>query len=361
MNLDAAHIYTYSLPLQKAFNIKGTKLSQREGIILRVTSEEHEGFAEIAPLPGLSIETFEEALSQIRSLIPYLLDTPLPKNIHHLNGGFKTFFDELTLHPSVQCGIESAILNLFSNKLHKPLSKIIGHASHDNIRITGLLQGTTEEVVNQSKQLIKSGFTALKLKVGNNIEKEIPKVLSINKVIEGKALLHLDANQTWDMDMATKLADEVGLKTLDYIEEPFKDLSLISEFYLKTSIPLALDESLKDLDLEQIRKLEGVYFLILKPMHLGGIEKAWEMMQQAKGVGIDTVISSCFESSIGIWALANLAGCHPRDNAAGLDTLKYFDQDLLNHPLEIQKGKMPIRKKGIKREDINFNLLTEVA
>ncbi len=113
-------------------------------------------------------------------------------------------------------------------------------------------------------------------------------------------------------------------------------------------------------NIAQIKSIDGLEILIIKPTMLGGIEKSWQMMQQAKGYGLRTVLSSSFESSIGILTLANLAGCANRYSPSGFDTLKWFKQDVLKKPLTIEHGKIDIRDKVITSDDVNFDLLEKI-
>ena len=72
----------------------------------------------------------------------------------------------------------------------------------------------------------------------------------------------------------------------------------------------------------------GPAILILKPTILGGIEKVWQLMIHAQGLALETIMSSSYESSIGILGLANIAACAGHDYSNGLDTLKYFKEDV---------------------------------
>ena len=123
---------------------------------------------------------------------------------------------------------------------------------------------------------------------------------------------------------------------------------------------MALDESLQHLNLKEIQSLEGVDVLILKPTILGGVEKIWQIMTHAKKFALEFVLSSSFESSLGILTLAQIAGSSARDYTAGLDTFKWFKQDLLKEKLVINHGKLNIKDRFIKSKDINFELLKEI-
>jgi len=185
-------------------------------------------------------------------------------------------------------------------------------------------------------------------------------VQALNELMQGHAILHLDANQSWDLAGGIKFNNEVGCAAIDYIEEPFKNHENIPEFYMKTTIPVAVDESLTHLNVKEVSAIDGVDVFILKPTILGGIEKTWRMMQHAKKFAIKAIISSSFESSIGILALANLAGATSRDNWAGVDTLKWFQEDVLTEKIPVKRGRIDISSQFIQNKNINYNVLTKI-
>jgi len=361
MRITEFNIYEYSLKLNKPLYVCGKEVKSREGLIIEISSEgEIWSYGEIAPLVHLSKETLEEAKAQAKILQSGLINQEIPDHLQKLKGGFKKWLKHFELKPSVQFGIELAVLNLLAGTKKKTLSTLIGQPYHEDIPINGLLYGSKKDVQQQAANLVDQGFKALKLKVGNVIEEEIANVQALNRVIEGKAILHLDANQSWDINKAVHFGHEVGLTTVDYIEEPFKEIHDVPDFFMKTTIPVALDESLQNTKIKDIKSIEGIEILVLKPTILGGIEKTYQLSEEARKMGISVVISSSFESSVGILALAHLASICSRHQGAGLDTLKWFNDDTLNNPVVIEHGKINIRKRNIFKKDINFNLLMEV-
>ena len=101
--------------------------------------------------------------------------------------------------------------------------------------------------------------------------------------------------------------------------------------------------------------------VVLKPMILGGFEKTNQMIQEAHMYGLDTVISSSFESSLGLSALAHLVGSSIRDQGAGLDTLKWFEKNLSKEKIAIQKGKIDLSRVSMREDNVDFSLLKKVG
>lgn len=361
MNINQIKIFSFELQLTRPLKVKSETLESRRGYILEFSAAGFNGYGEMSPLKGFSTESLEDVLIQFKSIRHFLLSDPVPDGVEGLNGRFQDWLGNFELKASASFGIEMAILNLLANSRSKTLKELLSESVHSHIPINGLLQGERAEILVQAKQLIENGFSALKLKVGHkDIDEDIKLVREVNEIINGRALLHLDANQTWSLNEAVYFGNEVGLAAVDYIEEPFHDIEQIPEFFHKTTIPVALDESLQTHDFEQIKHIEGVEVLVLKPSVLGGIEKTWKILKDAKRLGLNTLISSIFESPVGLLTLANLAGCSFRNNAAGLDTAKWFKHGLLKIPPDIVRGKMEIGTRRVTTSDINFELLQSI-
>jgi len=358
MNIQNFQIYKYALPLNQPLTVLGHQLNNREGFIIHLESDANtEGFGEAAPLPGLSAETLQDALEQLQFLQSRFINLPIPDGVEKLDGAFDAWLTKFKMHPSVQFGIEMAVLNLIANGRNQPLHKLLSFSANDHIQINGLLQGDTNYVVHHAKELISEGFTALKLKVGGGVEENIHRVQAVTEVVAGRALLHLDANKSWNLEEAITFGKGIGCIFVDYIEEPLINISDIPEFYHQTSIPAALDESLSVHNFEEIKSIEGVEILVLKPTRLGSIEKIWGIMKEAQRLAIRTVISSGFESSLGLLTLAQLSATSGRTPSAGLDTFKWFKKDVFIKNLCIKNGQLIVKEKMIKKNNLDLDLI----
>ena len=223
--------------------------------------------------------------------------------------------------------------------------------------VNGLLQeeGPLEPAVND---LLRRGFQSIKVKAGGVVKKDVERVQAVLELVNNRARIHLDVNQRWNYTDALYFARAFNPRQIEYLEEPFEDAARASEFFRKTGIAVALDESLLGEKVAKIRA--GVKVWVLKPTLLGGIRKALAMADEAGKRGIQIVVSSSFESGIGLFSLIHLAAALGGTCRAGIDTLKYFEKDLLKEPFMIQEGKMVVFSKPLSEGDINFESLSQV-
>ncbi|MBN1213140.1 MAG: o-succinylbenzoate synthase [candidate division Zixibacteria bacterium] len=355
-------LYRYRLPLKEIVRLKGEKQHFRDGLLLKATDgHRHIGWGEIVPLVGFSRENFEEALVQAEKLKYRLDSSKVPDNLEELSGGFEKWLGQYEIASSVRCGLETAILNLIADGQGVPLVRLLSDQYVTSIKVNALLSGTPDDIIAQARLLPEQGYETVKLKLGGrSVEDDINLTAAVRKILGDNISLRLDANRAWEIDEALEFGHEVAPYQIEYIEEPLRDSSRLKKFHEATGMNIALDESLPETTPERLEKLPGVTALILKPTLLGGFEITRRFITRACALGMKSVISAAFESSIGLAALAHLAGTISfEDSAHGLDTLKFFEDDILTEPVEIKQGKIDLDRLPHPSES-NMKNITEI-
>jgi L-alanine-DL-glutamate epimerase-like enolase superfamily enzyme len=86
-----------------------------------------------------------------------------------------------------------------------------------------------------------------------------------------------------------------------------------------------------------------VAVLVVKPARVGGIRAARRIAEVAAAGGVATVVSTLFESGVGIAAALHLAAAVPGEGRAhGLATADLLASDLLARPLPVRAGAMAV-------------------
>jgi len=247
-------LYHYSRPFQGEL---------RAGILIRLESKNGQvGWGEVAPLPGFSEETLEEALEDL------------------VEGNDSDC-------PSVQWGCAAAMLDLM-----------------DPIQVESI----PVRQLNQDK--VKIGHLSL----GDAIQK-----------IEKLEAVGVDMNQKWPLEDALTLAGH--FPHLDYFEEPLKKGEDCAQF----PHPVALDESLRQGD---IPSYPNVKLHVIKPTLHG-----YPLPKMVKGV--DFILSSSYESEIGIYQIAKLAfRLKIPLKPMGLGTCHLFEESLFEEEPQIKNGRL---------------------
>lgn len=363
MKIDSFNLFRFTLPLARPLTVKGTRLTDRSGLVIELTDGcGYTGLGEVSPLPGLSSEDVAVAESQLLSLRYSLRGDEIPENLEELSGGFTRWLERLNLAPSVRFGFETALLNLLADSRQLPLRRIISETSRDSISINGLLSGSTGEILNKAVKFRQEGYKAVKLKVGRRpLDEDIAITRRVRERIGDDIALRLDANRAWNIEDALIFGGKVGDCRIDYIEEPVQNYEMLTTLSDKTNLSVALDESLLELTPESLMPLPGLKAIVLKPTLLG-FEKSTQFARRAASSGIIPVVSSAFETSLGLTALAELAAyLNTADVPVGLGTLDWFKQNLLARPLEIKRGRLSLSESVVHADEIRQDLVQEVV
>lgn len=276
MKIQKIQINPYTLPL--------TTGQLRSGLLIGITDEkEATGWGEIAPLPKWSTETLEEATTQLNEQLKTLTHIEwTPENCLQV-------LAQLKLLPSVTFGLESALLSLLD-----PLPE-------HSVPRSALLMGTAEEILAHAQLRHKEGYTSAKLKVsGLELEE------AFNLIHELKEHFHLriDVNRAWNTVDSLHFFAQFPLDAFDYVEEPFQNPHDLVQF----RHPLAIDESFpRDLSLVQLEQLPTLKALVYKPTIQGGMLGCLPLHEWTMRRGISLVLSSSFESALGLDQIASLA------------------------------------------------------
>lgn len=364
MKIHKFEIFKFQLPLKRSIQIRGKTITYREGLILKLTDEKrHSGYGEISPLTGISNEDLRSAISQTLFLKDRLMRKGIPQGLEKCNGGFERWLGKYKLFASVRCGIEMAVLNLISSSKRCSLGQLLTCTSKDSLPLIGLLEGPKAYVCREVRRMLRNGFHTFKLKVGReSVESEIDKVNTVKRLISEHANLRLDINRVWDLRTAIYFGKGVHSRMIEYIEEPVKDDSKIIHFANTIRINVALDETLTTITPSQLKKMQGVNAVVIKPMVIGGLEKSMNFIRKARELDWDVIISSSFESDLGLATLVNFAfGVNTLDEALGLDTAKYFKRHVSTTPCVSDNGFLYRKQIAQVIKNIDFKTLAKIT
>jgi O-succinylbenzoate synthase len=352
MKITEVNVRSYELPLASPMQLAGQTLTARRGLIVSLTdSDGTTAHGEAAPLPGFHDESFDDALEQLQNIKADLVDMSV-------DGGFFELAIDLSqllplLYPSVRMAIETALFNLGLKR--NPMS--LGTTTQ-RLPVNALLISDSPDCV---EKLIADGFTSIKIKVGaKSVANEIDRLTKIIESVDERATIRLDANRAWNLDQAVEFVTRIGPDRIEYIEEPTKTSTDHKALYDRTGVGIALDETIVLEGVKSYPYFDHISALVLKPSLLGGFSLTALLMDLAKRNNTTPVISSCFESGLGISSLALFAASMNLTNTpVGLDTLKYFQHDLLARPLEIEQGAIKLSQAFGCIDALNEKLLKE--
>lgn len=355
----AMNLYSYELGLIKPLALKGNLQKNRRGIIVEMIF--HDGtfaFGEISPLPFFSQESYEDALKQVKKIREkFNSESGKPgESMQEIISGNNR------LLPSVQTGIEMALLN-YSFYKETAMKKAVGKNPDDFVLLNGLISlragASDKEIESEAERIMEKGYKTVKIKVGRQKpDDDISMIKRIISIAGGDLRLRFDANCSWDLETAMYFVKKLNCSKIaqatDYIEDPLKNTADLECLYKQTGIGIAVDET----QFIPIKTCPFLKAVIIKPTVAGGFEAASEKIEYCKSAGILPVLSSSFETGLGIASIALFARMKKLSSAAaGLATLEWFGSDILNNKLTVKNGRLLTADAAAAISDMDFNKL----
>lgn len=298
-----AQIWRYSLPMEAGVVLRNQRLKRREGLVVRLCQGQSEGWGEIAPLPGFSQESLADAESQALSWIDGWLSGNEP---------------DWPTAPSAAFGLSCAWAELAG-----------GLPQAAEYRAAPLCTGDPDRLFAMLREL--PGDKVVKVKVG--LYEAVRDGMVVNLLLEAISdlRLRLDANRGWTPLKARQFARYVEPQyrsRIAFIEEPCQTREQSREFARESGIAIAWDESLREADF-RFEAEPWLAAVVIKPTLTGSLERVREQVAQAHSLGLEAVISSSIESSLGLTQLARIAAWLTPGTIPGLDTLSLMEAQLI--------------------------------
>lgn len=325
----------YALRLRAAF--PGGSATDRHGVVIAMSDGEgHAGFGECAPLPGWhreSVDEAERALAELSRAAPWSELRTLTEVRRALSG---TAAGTL---PSVVFGVEMAWLGLEARRRRVVPARVLCSDGAERVLIAALFAGNVEDARG-----FATAAATVKVKVGlGSLDDDIAVVQTLIERLDRGVSLRLDGNRAFTLEQSLTLVRAVGAERLEYFEEPLRAPAELRQLHDATGVALALDETRREPANRMLWNAPGVTTWILKPALHGAFFETRQTADRARDAGIRCVVSSCFESGLGLWALAQLAACvQPAGVAAGLGTGRWLFEDLIEPPFENEAGSVAI-------------------
>ena len=263
----------------------------------------------------------------------------------HIDWNFEKLYLELMEFPSIQFGLEQAILSLKAENRFDLFPSEFSRGQ-DPVPINGLIwMGDEQFMKEQIANKLEEGFRTLKMKIGAiDFNAELSILQGIRKHYGSSELeLRVDANGAFTKEDALAKLEQLATYEIHSIEQPVKagKWELMADLCKISPIPIALDEELIGiLDAEQKRALLKTIepqYIILKPSLIGGFQGSKEWIDIAEDTGIGWWITSALESNIGLNAIAQFCYTLNNDMPQGLGTGSLFDNNI-DSPLHVSQG-----------------------
>ncbi len=224
---------------------------------------------------------------------------------------------------SAKAAVDVALYDLLSRRQGVPLYKFLGGKGPGRM-LTDMTIGIEEEeeTVRKAVQHVGSGFRALKLKVGLDLDLDVRRIGRVRDAVGPGVELRVDANQGYSVEQAVLFCEEMYGLSVSLVEQPVDadDFDGLRKVRERSRVPIMADECIKSLDdARKVASMHAADIINIKLMKSAGIHEALMIDQFSKEAGITTMIGCMGEIQVSI-----AAGLH---FALSSDNLKYVDLD----------------------------------
>ena len=319
-----------SIPLKKPFKTALRQVGSAEDIIVKVVADSGEiGFGNAPPTAVITGDSQDSIITAIR-------DTLGPKiigmEVENLEGILTTLDTGMLHNHSAKAALDIAVHDLFGKRFGLPLYQLFGgYRSQMETDLTISLN-EPDEMVRDSLEAVADGYTAIKLKVGNDPLLDIRRVQSIRQAVGPSVKIRLDANQGWNPKEAVRTIRRFESEGLDIelVEQPvkahdFEGLKYVTD-HVETDI-MADEAAFGPYEVFRLLSLRACDLINIKLMKAGGLRKAATIAAFAETMGVGCMMGCMLESKVGITAAACLAAGKKIVTRADLDAAVLLAED----------------------------------
>ncbi len=348
MKIQSIELKHVSIPLKKPFKTAlRTVLSAEDTILLVHTDDGQIGYGEAPPTAVITGDTNGSVRGAILESIEKAL---IGEEIENIEGIMEKLDKSIIRNSSARAAVDMAVYDLFGKRYQTPVYKLLG-GYRDRIESDITLSiNEPEEMREDALQAVAQGFTAIKMKVGGDIEKDIQRVKVVREAIGYNIKIRLDANQGWqpkDAVRGIRKLEDAGLE-MELVEQPVKAWDLEGLKFVTDNVETAImaDESMfSPYDAFKILSMRAADLINIKLMKCGGIHNALKIVAIAEACGVECMLGSMIESKVAVTAAAHLAGAKKNITRFDLDTIYLLGENPVIGGVETQ-GPILILPKG---------------
>ena len=298
--IDRIDFRTFINRRASTFKIATGSSNEEENIVVKVVSGDDYGIGNANP-SDVTKETRQSIESFLAKAQKKLVGTPEDEldRLHQR-------LDAIELgNTAAKAAVDIAVFDMLSKREKKPLYEFLG-GSRDRM-MTDMTIGieSKETTVQKAVKHVRSGFKALKIKVGLDYDEDVKRVAAVRNAVGSGIQLRVDANQGYSVDTAIKFCEEMQGLDVVVVEQPVKAEDYAGLRKVRDSVDIAVmaDECVKSvLDARKVAR-EGIADMInIKLMKSAGINDAALINRLAAAADMCTMVGCMGEIQVSIAA-----------------------------------------------------------
>jgi L-Ala-D/L-Glu epimerase / N-acetyl-D-glutamate racemase len=178
------------------------------------------------------------------------------------------------------------------------------HSSASVPLLAILSKSTPAAIEAELEELLAAGYRTIKVKAGWDVDADLTRVRLVQRLLNGRAIIRIDANQGYSQDDGCRFARSLDPAGIELFEQPCAADDWDAALAVKrvASVPMMLDESICDIaDVERAAALGAADFIKLKLMKLGSIDRLEQALAHVHSLGLIAVLGNGVATEIGCW------------------------------------------------------------
>ena len=337
IGIDSCEVLRVKIPLNLVFEISLASQEFYDGIIVKLVSGDITGYGEAETIAEITGET-PEVLFNISSSILMALNGRKVEGLED----FSEFLNNYCYgNTAAKSAIDIAFYDLLGKSLNVHVVKISGGSFKPRKTSLTIPISPKKESLKLLETYQNSGAKIIKVKIGNNLEKDIDRIKSIAGNIREDVSFFADANQGYNLNSAIKMAQVLNKYEAIFFEQPVNrfDLTSARELRHKSGIPIMLDESVfSPMDAMNVIRQGAADMINVKLSKSGGIHQAIKVLTVAQAAGVDAMVGCMLESKLGIAASLVAANSVNNVKFTDLDGFTYLSEQPFEGGVELKLG-----------------------
>lgn len=329
----------FSLPLARPLETAGGTIAAREGFLVTVGTGGARGLGEATPLPG-----WTESREACRAALEGIEDARAALDASALEDA-----------PAARHGLALAVADARARAGDEPLYRHLGGEDRVETVPVNATAGDApvDETAREVERTANEGFPAVKVKVGARPPAEDVERLRAARERAPAVELRADANGAWTPEGAREALDGFADLDVAYVEQPLPPGDLAGHADLRgRGVGVAIDEGVAAHGVEAVLAADAADVLVVKPMVLGGPDRARRAAVRAREAGLSAVVTTTIDGAVARAGAVHVAASLPGLPACGLATADRLAADLLPDPAPVTGGAVcvPQSPGNVQRE-----------
>ncbi len=319
-------------PLKNPFITSLRRVDTLEDLVVIIECDNGSvGYGEGAPTPVITGETMGSMVAAIEYIKPHILG----REIEDFDAIITLLHSLIVKNTTAKSALEIALYDLKAKAEKLPLYRMLGGTqTHFSTDIT-ISMGEIDKMIADCHAAVALGYDTLKIKIGDNPQKDVERVIAIHDALDKNIKLRLDANQGWSAEDSVTLLHALEKQGIiaEFIEQPVAADDLEGLKYIKERVetPLLADESIFSLkDAQKLLEMQAIDYVNIKLAKTAGITQALKLADLSKSFGVKCMIGCMLEGPISV-----AAGVHVASAKADIITMLDLDAVslLASHPV----------------------------